>query len=360
MGKILNEINIARSEFIIMTKELQRKLRKEIAPFEKSKLSSSVWQMVNSMIPFFILWFLAYQSLSVSYLLTLLFAIPAAGFLIRIFIIFHDCCHQSFFKNRKANDVVGTITGILTLFPYKQWRHNHNVHHATSGNLNKRGVGDIWVMTVQEYEKATFWQKVAYRLYRNPLVMFLIGPFYLLFITNRFNRKKAKMNERLNTYFINFSIVFIYGMMCWLIGWQAFLLIQGPIIFIASSLGIWLFYIQHHFEDSYFENDQEWDFIKAAVDGSSFYKLPKWAQFITGNIGYHHVHHLSPRVPNYYLEDVHNHTDELNAVPTVTLRTSLKALKYRLWDEKNNEFISFKEIKKRRAINHKLTQKLAD
>ena len=203
MGKILNEINIARSEFIIMTKELQRKLRKEIAPFEKSKLSSSVWQMVNSMIPFFILWFLAYQSLSVSYLLTLLFAIPAAGFLIRIFIIFHDCCHQSFFKNRKANDVVGTITGILTLFPYKQWRHNHNVHHATSGNLNKRGVGDIWVMTVQEYEIATFWQKVAYRLYRNPLVMFLIGPFYLLFITNRFNRKEAEMNERLNTYFIN-------------------------------------------------------------------------------------------------------------------------------------------------------------
>ena len=167
------------------------------------------------------------------------------------------------------------------------------------------------------------------------------------------------MKERLDTYLTNVAIVCLYGIMCWLIGWQSFLMIQGPIVFIASALGVWLFYIQHHFEDSYFEEDLEWDYVKAAVEGSSFYKLPKWAQWITGNIGYHHVHHLSPRVPNYYLEDVHNNNSELNLVPTITVRRSLKALRYRLWDERNKQFISFQNIKKQ-AVKHKLSQKLAD
>ena len=358
MGKIETRLHFRRI-FINMTREFQTNLRKKLAPYEKAKLSSSIWQMVNTMIPFFLLWFLAYKSLTVSYLITLLLVIPTAGLLIRIFIIFHDCCHMSFFKNKKANEVVGTITGILTLFPYKQWRHAHNVHHATSGNLNKRGVGDIWVMTVDEYKKASRAQRLAYRVYRNPLVMFILGPFYLILISNRINRKNARFKERFDTYLTNFSIVFLYGAMCWLIGWQSFLMIQGPIVFISSALGVWLFYIQHHFEDSYFEEDAEWDYVKAAVEGSSFYKLPKWAQWVTGNIGYHHVHHLSPRVPNYYLEDVHNNNSELNSVPTVTIRTSLKALQYRLWDERKKQFISFNEVNKR-SMKHKLSQKLAD
>ena len=214
-------------------------------------------------------------------------------------------------------------------------------------------------MTVEEYQKASVRQRFAYRFYRNPFVLFILGPFYLILISNRMNRKKARMKERLDTYLTNVAIVCLYGIMCWLIGWQSFLMIQGPIVFIASALGVWLFYIQHHFEDSYFEEDLEWDYVKAAVEGSSFYKLPKWAQWITGNIGYHHVHHLSPRVPNYYLEDVHNNNSELNSAPTITVRRSLKALRYRLWDERNKQFISFQDIKKQ-AVKHKLSQKLAD
>lgn len=358
MGKIIMKLHFRRI-IIIMTREFQRNLRKKLAPYEKAKLSSSIWQIVNTVIPFFLLWFLAYKSLSVSYFISLLLVIPTAGLLIRIFIIFHDCCHMSFFKSKKANEIVGTVTGILTLFPYKKWRHDHNVHHATSGNLNKRGVGDIWVMTVEEYKNASVGQRIAYRFYRNPLVMFILGPFYLILISNRINRKNARFKERVDTYLTNLAIVFLYGAMCWLIGWQSFLMIQGPIVFIASALGVWLFYIQHHFEDSYFEEDEQWDYVKAAVEGSSFYKLPKWAQWVTGNIGYHHVHHLSPKVPNYFLEDVHNNHVELNSVPTVTIRTSLKALHYRLWDEKNKQFISFNEVNKR-AVKEKFSQKLAD
>ena len=347
----------SRRIFNIMTKEFQRNLRRKLAPYEKAELSKSIWQIINTIIPFLLLWYLAYKSLSLSYFITFLLIIPTAGLLIRIFIIFHDCCHMSFFKNKRANEIVGTITGILTLFPYKQWRHDHNVHHATSGNLNKRGVGDIWVMTVEEYQKASVRQRFAYQFYRNPFVLFILGPFYLILISNRMNRKKARMKERLDTYLTNVAIVCLYGIMCWLIGWQSFLMIQGPIVFIASALGVWLFYIQHHFEDSYFEEEPEWDYVKAAVEGSSFYKLPKWAQWITGNIGYHHVHHLSPRVPNYYLEDVHNNNSELNSVPIITVRRSLKALRYRLWDERNKQFISFQDIKKQ-AVKHKPSQKI--
>ncbi|MCQ6276281.1 fatty acid desaturase [Bacillus sp. V3B] len=342
-----------------MTKQLQKELKKTMAPYEKANLKNSVWQIVNTVFPFFLLWYLAYESLSISYLLTLGLNVLAAGFIVRTFIIFHDCCHNSFFKNKRANEVVGTITGILTLFPFQQWRHSHNVHHATSSNLNKRGTGDIWVMTVEEYANAPFGQRLAYRLYRNPIVMFGIGPIYLFLVTNRFNRKDARVKERMNTYLINLSVVLLYGMMCWIVGWQAFLLIQGPILFIAGSLGIWLFYVQHHFEDSYFAKDEDWDFVKAAVEGSSFYKLPKLLQWLTGNIGYHHVHHLSPRVPNYHLEEAHNNNVPLKSVPTVTIRSSLRAVQYRLWDEENKKFVCFQTVKKSLA-RQKLTQKVLD
>ena len=342
-----------------MTKEMQKELRKSILPYEKSNIKGSIWQIANTFLPFILLWYLAYESLSVSYLLTLGLTVLAAGFVIRIFIIFHDCCHQSFFNNNRANEVLGTIAGIMTLFPFHQWRHSHNVHHATSSNLNKRGVGDIWVMTVKEYEKASFGQRLAYRIYRNPFVMFGVGPFYLFLITNRFNRKGARKKERMNTYLINLSIVLLYGWMCWIIGWQAFLFIQGPCVFIAGSLGIWLFYVQHHFENSYFEEEKEWDFVKAAVEGSSFYSLPKWLQWITGNIGYHHIHHLSPRVPNYHLEEVHNNHIPLKSVPTVTIRSSLGAIKYRLWDEENKQFVRFGGLKNSTA-SQKIAQKALD
>ncbi|GKU80825.1 fatty acid desaturase [Niallia sp. NCCP-28] len=327
-----------------------KQLRKAVSPFEKPKTKNSLWQLINTVVPFFVLWVLAYQSLTISYLLTLAFAIPAAGFLVRIFIIFHDCCHFSFFKNRRANKILGTLTGILTLFPYNKWQHSHSVHHATSGNLDKRGTGDLWMMTVNEYMEASFFTKIKYRLYRNPIVMFGLGPIYEFLIMNRFNRKNARIQERLNTYLTNISLVAIIFLLGSVLGWTSFLLVQLPIFLLSGSMGVWLFYVQHTFEDTYFEEDKNWDYVKAAVEGSSFYKLPKWMQWLTGNIGYHHVHHLSPRVPNYMLEEVHNQTTPLQNVPTITLATSLKSLKFRLWDEESNQFIAFYELKNSASI----------
>lgn len=329
----------------------QKNLRKQVIPYEKSNLKASIWQMINTFVPFIILWILAYKSLSTSIFLTLIFDLAAALFLIRIFIIFHDCCHQSFFKNKTANKVLGTITGIVTLFPFSQWKHSHSIHHATSSNLDKRGVGDMWVLTVDEYVSASVWTKIAYRLYRNPFIMFGFGPIYIVLISNRFNAKNAKLKERLNTYITNIAIVGLSALFCLQIGWENFLIIQGPIFFVSAALGIWLFYVQHQFEDTYFEEDENWDYVKAAVEGSSFYKLPKLLQWLTGNIGYHHVHHLSPRVPNYHLEDVHNNTLPLQNVPTITLKTSLSSLKFRLWDQENKKFISFKELKAMYNVN---------
>lgn len=328
-----------------MSKQKQAQLRKNVAPFAQPNSKSSIRQLFNTILPFIFLWLLAYKSLSISIWLTLLLTIVASGFIIRIFIIFHDCTHYSFFKSNRANRIVGTITGIITLFAYEKWKRNHAIHHATSSNLDKRGTGDVWVMTVDEYIDASFWQRLAYRLYRNPIVMFGLGPLYLFLISNRFNRKGAHLRERMNTYLINVSIVLIYGTIIWLIGWKAFLIIQVPMLFISGSLGIWLFYVQHQFEDSYFEEEKEWDFVKAAVDGSSYYKLPKVLQWITGNIGYHHVHHLSPRVPNYHLEEAHESTPPLQKATTITLATSLTSIRFRLYDEKTRSFISFRELK---------------
>ncbi|GAB6258192.1 Delta(5) desaturase DesA [Peribacillus sp. N1] len=328
-----------------MTLQNTKNLKKQIAPFEHSTTKQSIWQIINTLGPFIILWYLAYISLSVSYWLALIPAVFAAGFLTRIFIIFHDCTHHSFFKNRRANRAVGTIMGVLTLFPFDQWGHEHSVHHATSGNLDKRGTGDIWTLTVDEYLAAPFKLRFAYRFYRNPIVMFGLGPIYVFLLKNRFNRKGARKKEKNNTYLTNALIVVLAALLCLAVGWQSFLLVQGSIFMISGSVGIWLFYVQHTFEDSYFEENEEWEYVLAAVEGSSFYKLPKLMQFLTGNIGYHHVHHLSPRVPNYKLEMAHNNTQPLENVPTITLATSLRSLRFRLWDEESKNFIGFKDIK---------------
>ncbi|MGC5325352.1 fatty acid desaturase [Brevibacillus sp. SYSU BS000544] len=319
--------------------------KKSIAPYEKSHINRSIWQLANTLIPFVALWYLAYLSLSVSYWLSLVFIIPAAGFLIRIFIIFHDCCHHSFFSNRKANAIVGTITGILTCCPYNQWRYSHNVHHATSGNLNKRGTGDIWTLTVDEYMSLSPMRRFAYQLYRNPFVMFVIGPIYIFLIDYRFNRKRAPKQERFNTYLTNLGIVGIAGLLSWTIGWQEFLMIQGPIFLLSGMAGVWLFYVQHQFENTYFEKEEEWDYVSAALEGSSFYNLPKILHWITGNIGFHHIHHLSPKVPNYNLPKAHKNTPFLQKVPSIGLLSSLRSLRYRVWSEQRKKFIGFGEIK---------------
>ncbi|MGG1551072.1 fatty acid desaturase [Paenibacillus ferrarius] len=319
--------------------------RADIAPYEKPQWKMSMWQIVNTVGPFLVLWVLAFLSLSVSVWLTLLVDVLAAGFLVRIFIIFHDCCHKSFFRNKWANEAVGTLMGILTFVPFHQWRHTHAVHHASSGNLDRRGVGDIWTLTAQEYMEASRLRKLTYRLYRNPAIMFLVGPIYIFLIDYRFNRKRAGMKERMNTYLTNAVIAGACGLLIWGIGWQSFLLIEGPMFLLSGMAGIWLFYVQHNYEETYYENEAEWDYVKAAMHGSSFYRLPKVLQWITGNIGYHHIHHLSPRVPNYHLEKAHQANEVLRDVQTITLRTSLQSLKFRIWHEEKKRFITFREMK---------------
>jgi acyl-lipid omega-6 desaturase (Delta-12 desaturase) len=320
-------------------------LKKQVAPFEKGTTKESILQLINTVIPFIILWILAYQSLSVSYWLALVPMVIAAGYLTRIFIIFHDCTHYNFFKSRRTNRIVGTALGVITVFPFDQWGHEHTVHHATSGNLDKRGTGDIWTLTVDEYRAAPLKLRLAYRFYRNPIVMFVLGPVWVFLIKNRFNRKGARKKERMNTYLVNAILVAVIALLCVTVGWQQFLIVQGSIFMISGAAGIWLFYVQHTFEDSYFEEDKEWQYVLAAVEGSSFYKLPKVLQFLTGNIGYHHIHHLSPRVPNYRLEETHNSIPDLQHVPTITLATSLTSLRFRLWDEERKNFVSFKDVK---------------
>lgn len=320
-------------------------LKKKVAPYEKTDTKSSIRQLINTLGPLLLLWYAAYLSLSISIWLTIPIVIVTSGFMVRTFIIFHDCCHQSFFRSRLANDIFGTMMGVITLCPYQQWKNTHSIHHATSSNLDKRGTGDMWLLTVDEYIAAPLWRRIAYRLYRNPLTMLGVGPISTFLFEYRFNRKGARRKERVNTYVTNISLVALYALLCWAIGWQAFVMIQAPIFFISGMLGIWLFYVQHQFEDSYFENEDEWSYLKAAVDGSSYYKLPKPLQWITGNIGFHHVHHLSPRIPNYNLEKVHNAVTPLQQATTITIRTSLNSLNHRLWDGHNQRFVSFKEMR---------------
>ncbi|MEK5058421.1 fatty acid desaturase [Paenibacillus shunpengii] len=343
-----------------MSASFKSQLKKEVAPYEKTELKSSIIQMVNTLIPLFVLWYLAYASLSVSYWLSLPISLIAAGFVIRTFIIFHDCCHGSFFKNKKANNIVGTLTGVISLTPYMQWKYSHSVHHASSGNLDKRGIGDIWMMTVTEYNESPWYTKFYYRVYRNPIILFGIGPIAVFLLQYRFNRRGAKRKERLNTYLTNLLIVIVYALLILAIGWKAFLLVQVPIFYFASMLGIWLFYVQHTFEDSYFENEDEWSYIQAAVEGSSYYKLPKPLQWITGNIGFHHVHHLSPRVPNYHLEEAHNATPPLQQATTITVLESFKAMRFRLWNEDMKRFVTFRQYKKGQRLKERAQRELAE
>ena len=339
--------------------EKTKKLRKDVAPFAKSETRKSIMQLVNTLTPLLVAWTLGFYLLQFSPWYTVACSVLAAGFVVRTFIIFHDCTHGSFFKSKKANNRVGFITGVLTSFPYEKWKREHTIHHATSSNLDKRGIGDIDMLTVEEYMEKSKLGRLGYRMYRNPLVMFGLGPLFMVLILNRINRSDAKKKERINTHVTTLTMVIILGTLIWLTSWQAVLLVYGVTLFIAGSLGIWLFYIQHTYEDSYFEYDTEWDYVKAAVEGSSYYKLPKLLQWVTGNIGFHHVHHLAPRVPNYHLEAAHESIPPLQQATTITLTTSLESIRYKLYDPKQKKFVTFKEAEEIIANRVKQTSKAA-
>ena len=308
----------------------------------------SLWQVFNSVIPFFVGWYLMYRSLNVGYWLTLLLAVPTAGFMVRCFIIFHDCCHGSFFRSMKANDRLGLVLGVLVLTPFYEWRHAHAVHHATAGDLDRRGIGDVYTMTVEEYLAAPWYKKVGYRIMRSPIVLFTVGSFLVFTIAHRFWGLGSGKRERSSVIWTNLAIAGVIGWLILEVGWVAFLLVEVPILLIACGSGVWLFYVQHNFDPTYWERHAEWEFFNAGMDGSSFYKLPKLLQWFTGNIGFHHIHHLSPRIPNYKLEKCHNENPMLQIEP-LTFRHSLKSLFFRLWDEKEKMLVGWGALKKYRA-----------
>jgi len=319
----------------------------DVLKYQQPDLRKAIWQMVNTFVPYFALLFVMVRTvqLGLSYWITLALAVVAAGFMARLFIFFHDCGHGAFFASKRANTILGYITGILTFTPYEDWRHSHGVHHATVANLDRRGTGDVYVMTVEEYRAAPWWKRLGYRLYENPLVMFGLGPAFIFLISHRFPHKGAGPRQRFSVIFTNLAILAIIGVASLTIGFRTYVLVQLPILLIGDLAGVWLFYVQHHFEGVYWARQDEWDPWRAALEGASYYKLPKVLQWFTGNIGLHHIHHVRPRIPNYNLQQCYDEVPAMRAVKPLTIRESLKALRFNLYDEAQGKMVGFRALK---------------
>ena len=315
--------------------------RDALAPYASPRLGRSVLDVATSVVPYLALSALMYLALDVSYLLTLALAIPAAGFLVRTFIVFHDCTHGSFLPSKRANAWLGTTLGLFTFSTFACWRHAHLVHHATAGDLDRRGIGDLPTKTVAEYQALSPRGRMAYRLFRNPLVMFGVGPIFALVVQPRIVPRTARPRIKRSVRATNLVLVLLVGSLCWLIGWQSYLLIELPTVMLAGATGIWLFYVQHQFDDVYWESGEQWSYADAALRGSSYLKLPKVLQFFSGNIGLHHVHHLSARIPNYNLQRAHDENPIFHTVPTLSLADGMRAVRLKLYDEQGHRMVTF-------------------
>jgi len=305
--------------------------------------------MVNTLVPYAALWCLMYLTSHISWWLTVPLAVLAGAFLVRVFIIFHDCGHGSFFRSDAANHIVGAITGVLTFTPYFHWRWEHAIHHRSAGHLDRRGTGDVWTMTVQEYLEATRWKRFAYRLARNPFVLFVVAPLLLFLVRERVPRLSAPARERYSVHWTNLALGLLATALIWVFGLKAYLIIQLTVLMTAATAGVWLFYVQHQFEGVYWERGHDWDYAEAALKGSSFYELPKVLQWFSGSIGFHHIHHLGPRIPNYRLEKCHREEPLFQTVKAVTLLSSLKCFTFRLWDEQQHKLVGFRHLRTLRA-----------
>jgi omega-6 fatty acid desaturase (delta-12 desaturase) len=317
--------------------------RATLAPYSQPNLLRSLEDIATSVLPYLLLLVGIYYTARVSIVLSLLLALPAAGFLLRTFIIFHDCAHASFFRSKRANAIVGAWLGVLLFMPFRSWRHKHAVHHATAGDLDRRGVGDIHTLTVSEYFERRWFGRLSYRLFRNPIVMFGLGPLLVILVGPRFVSRKTPRRIRNSVLGTDLVLAVALSVSCLLLGWQTVLLVQGPTLMLTGAIGIWLFYVQHQFEDTYWESRATWSYDDAALRGSSYLKLPRPLQFFTGNIGFHHVHHLSARIPNYNLELAHRRSSTLQVAPTLTLREGLLAPRWKLWDAENRRLVTFKQ-----------------
>lgn len=318
---------------------------KVVARYRQPSTRRSVWQVVNSAGPLLLLWLAMYLGLRLSYAVSLALAVPAAFFLVRLFIIQHDCGHGSFFRSQRANDVLGGLIGVLTLVPYAYWRKTHALHHATSGNLEHRGFGDIETLTVDEYRALGWRGRLKYRLYRNPLVLFGAGPVWQFVLRHRIPTivPQTWRRERRSIVRNDVALATLVTAMTLVVGWKAFLLVQVPVTLLAGSVGVWLFYVQHQFEDTYWEHEARWEFTDASLKGSSYYRLPRLLQWATGNIGLHHIHHLSSRIPNYRLQECFDENPVFERVTELRLVESLRCVRFALWDEAKGRLVSFRE-----------------
>lgn len=321
-----------------------------VAEFQQPDAARAGWQLVNSIGGFALTWLLMYFAVGLSWWLTVPLAVIAGGLMVRIFIIFHDCGHGSFLRSKRANSICGFICGALTFTPYHRWRWEHARHHARSGNLDHRGVGDIWTMTVQEYLDAPAWTRFRYRFVRNPLVLFGIGPVFLMLVKERLPCRNGEARERRSVWWMNLAVLGLVLGLGSLFGWVNYLVIQFIMLWVAGSCGVWLFYIQHQYEHVYWERGDNWNYTAAALEGSSYYRLPRVLQWFSGNIGFHHIHHLCPRIPNYHLQRCHESSPLFQQVPQITLRSSLKSLSLRLWDEASRQLVGFRHLKTLRAL----------
>jgi len=304
-----------------------------------------VLDIITSVVLYLAVSVLMYFALDVSYLLALALILPAAGFLVRTFVVFHDCAHGSLLPFKRANRYVGRCLGVFVLSPFQRWRHDHAIHHATSGDLERRGVGDIVTLSVSEYRARRWRGRLAYRVIRNPVVMFGFGPVLAMMIGPRIATRSQRARLRHSVLGMDATLLVVIGGLCWLIGWQSFLIVWAPSAMLAGSVGIWLFYVQHQFEDAYWESAADWSYSDAALRGSSYLKLPRVLQFFTGNIGLHHVHHLNARIPNYNLQRAHDENPIFHQVPTLSLWDGLRSVRLKLWDEERGKLVTFAQAR---------------
>jgi omega-6 fatty acid desaturase (delta-12 desaturase) len=330
----------------VKTRVVQAAWYRELSIYEKANPRKALWQILNTFIPYIFLWaamiWVVRSNASLWYLCPLV--LLAAGLVVRIFIMQHDCGHGSFLPSHRWNRLFGYLCGIITFTPFDDWKHEHAAHHASAQDLERRGIGDIPTMTTQEYRAAPLGKRIYYRMFRHPFFLFGIGPFIQFVGVHRFPRKRSGKRERRSVLITNIALFALIVVACLTIGWRAYLLIQAPIIAVAASMGVWLFYVQHQYDDVYWEHHENWDPIRAALEGSSYYRLPRILQWFSGNIGLHHIHHLRPRIPNYNLQKCFDEVLELQTPRTLTLLDSLKCVNLHLWDEQTRKMVSFHEL----------------
>jgi omega-6 fatty acid desaturase (delta-12 desaturase) len=338
-----------RIGIIMQTGVVTQQMRRILADHARSHQGKAIWQLVNTILPCLALWVLMFLTLHVSYWLTLALSVVTAAFSVRTFIIFHDCGHSSFLHSRRANQVIGFFTGVLTLTPNHRWWADHSRHHATTGNLDRYGIGDVWMMTVEDYARSSWARRLWYRVYRHPFFMFIVGPFFIFAVLNRIPRFSGPRREIMSVVWTNLALIAIWVTLGLTVGIGSYLIIHIPVLAFSGIAGLGLFYVQHNYERAYWRRGDTHDYAEAALLGSSHLKLPRLLQWFSGNIGFHHIHHLSPRIPNYSLESCHQSLSDLPGVTTIGLRECLQTLSLRLWDDEAQRMISFSEYERQHA-----------